>query len=100
VATDVSGAALDVARRNVARHAAHITLSRGDLLDGIGGAFDLIVANPPYVAERDRPTLQPEVSREPSMALFAGDDGLDVVRRLLPQASERLRTGGTLIFEF
>ena len=103
IATDVADAALDVARRNASRHrvADRITFTRADLLDGVDGPFDLIVANPPYVAERDRPTLQPEVlEHEPALALFAGDDGLDVIRRLLPQAAARLRPGGTLLFEF
>jgi release factor glutamine methyltransferase len=103
VAADTSEPALEVARRNAARHlvADHIRFCRADLLDGLDGPFDLIVANPPYVAERDRPTLLPEVvDHEPALALFAGDDGLDVIRRLLPQAETRLRPGGLLLFEF
>jgi release factor glutamine methyltransferase len=102
-ASDVSGAALDVARRNADRHgvASRIDFARADLLNGIAGPFDLIVANPPYVAERDRPKMQPEVvEHEPGLALFAGDTGLDVIGRLLPQASARLCPGGTLMFEF
>jgi len=102
-ATDISDAALDVARRNAARHgvSARIGFSRRDLLDGVDGPFDLIVCNPPYVAERDRAALQPEVvDHEPGIALFAGDDGLDAVRRLLPQSAARLKPGGTLLFEF
>ena len=103
VAADTSAPALEVACRNAARHlvADRIRFCRADLLDGLDGPFDLIVANPPYVAERDRPSLQPEVvDHEPSLALFAGDDGLDVIRRLLPQAEPRLRRGGLLLFEF
>jgi release factor glutamine methyltransferase len=105
-ATDISNAALEVARRNASRHgvAARIDFSRADLLDGpddLAGPFDLIVANPPYVAERDRSTLQPEVvDHEPGIALFAGSDGLDAIHRLLPEAAARLRSGGTLLFEF
>ena len=102
-AADVSAAALDVARRNAKRHnvADRLEFVRTDLLDGIDGTFDIIVANPPYVPERDRPTLQPEViEHEPALALFAGDDGLDVIRRLLPQAAARLQPNGTLLFEF
>lgn len=102
-ATDISEAALDVAKRNAARHdvASRVAWKNVDLLDGLSGPFDVIVANPPYVAGRDRPTLQPEVvDHEPGVALFAGDDGMDVIRRLLPQAAALLRTGGTLLFEF
>ena len=102
-ACDISDAALAVARRNSTRHgvAARIAFTRADLLNGISGPYDLIVANPPYVSERDRPKLQPEVvEHEPDLALFGGDDGLDVVRRLLPQASACLRTGGAMLFEF
>ena len=103
VASDISEAALEVARRNAGRHGvgARVFFTRADLLDGIAGMFDIVVANPPYVAERDRPTLQPEVvDHEPGAALFAGDDGLDAIRRLVPQSTERLRPGGTLLFEF
>jgi len=102
-ATDISDRALEVARRNAVRHgvSSRVALSRSDLLDAVAGPFDLIVANPPYVSERDRPKLQPEVAdHEPGLALFAGDEGLDVIRRLLPEASARLRKGGVLLFEF
>ena len=62
--------------------------------------FDLIVSNPPYVPEGDRAALQPEVrDYEPAEALFAGPDGLDVIRRLIPAAAPRLTPGGYLIFE-
>jgi release factor glutamine methyltransferase len=72
-----------------------------DLLDGIDGPLDLVVANPPYVRERDRPGLQPEVrDHEPDLALFAGPDGLGIIRRLVGQAPMRLREGGYLIVEF
>lgn len=102
-ASDISDAALDVARHNVRRHgvAGRVEIVRGDLLDGAEGPFDVIVANPPYVRDGDRPALQPEVgAHEPGVALFGGNDGLGLIARLLPQASARLRTGGTLFFEF
>jgi release factor glutamine methyltransferase len=64
------------------------------------GSFDLILSNPPYVAERDRPTLQPEVrDYEPALALFAGDDGLAIYRRLIPEAARLLRPHGWLMME-
>ena len=90
VATDVSGDALDVARANAERLALDVAFARGDLLDAVEGELDAVVSNPPYVAERDRRTLAPDILRhEPPGALFAGEDGLDVVRRLVPQAAER-----------
>jgi release factor glutamine methyltransferase len=104
VATDVSPAALAVARRNAARLGVEhrLTLIDGDLLEGTPEAADLIVSNPPYVPAADAPTLQPEVGRyEPPVALFGGDgDGLDVVRHLLAGASTRVAPGGCLIIEF
>ena len=78
-----------------------IIFTQGDLVDGIGDAFDAIVANPPYVVERARAALQPEVrDHEPPLALFGGADGLALVARLISAAPERLRPGGYLIFEF
>jgi release factor glutamine methyltransferase len=86
VATDVSEEALAVARANAARLGLAVAFVRGDLLEG-AGEVDAIVANPPYVAEADRAALPPEVARhEPAVALFAGDDGLDVLRRLAREA--------------
>lgn len=101
--SDISGPALEVARRNAARHgvADRVTFSHGDLLAGVTGTFDAIVANPPYVIDRARPALQPEVrDHEPSVALFGGVDGLALVTRLVAAAPARLRPGGYLIFEF
>lgn len=103
VGTDLSEAALEIARANAAYHdvAARIEFRRADILDGVDDVFDLIVANPPYVADQYRPILQPEVrEHEPAMALFGGADGLTLIRRLVPQAAARLRSGGTLLFEF
>jgi release factor glutamine methyltransferase len=92
VATDVSGDAVDVARANAARLGLDVALARGDLLEPIEGELDAVLSNPPYVAEGDRRTLAPDIVRhEPPGALFAGADGLDVVRRLVPQAAARAR---------
>jgi release factor glutamine methyltransferase len=101
VATDVSDQALAVARQNAARLGVEnrIEFHRTDLLDGVAGAFDAIVSNPPYVRDADRADIQEEVRFEPADALFAGADGLDVIRRLLPAAATRLTSGGTLLFE-
>jgi release factor glutamine methyltransferase len=100
-ATDVSDVALDVARAN-ATHlgAATITWLRCDLLADVDGPVDLVVSNPPYVPTRDRDTLSADVrDYEPGSALFAGPDGLDVIRRLVPVAAARLRPGGVLVME-
>jgi len=103
IAADISAAALAVDRRNAAAHgvADRIEFRQADLLDGLGGPFDLIAANPPYVAERDSPGLQPEVrDHELAVALFGGFDGRAVLARLVAQAAERLAPGGYLVFEF
>jgi release factor glutamine methyltransferase len=103
VATELSDAALEIARRNASHHATaeSIDFERADLFGDTGRSFDVIVSNPPYVAETDRPSIQPEVRNyEPALALFAGVDGLHVIRRLVQEALARLRAGGTLIFEF
>ena len=103
IATDISRPALEVARRNAARHgvADRVVFKQGDLLEDVSGSFDAIVANPPYVIDRARPALQPEVrDHEPSVALFGGADGLSLVARLIAGAPARLRAGGYLIFEF
>jgi release factor glutamine methyltransferase len=103
IAVDISTGAVEVARRNAVRHAveARVDVRSGNLLADLDGPFDLIVANPPYVRDRDRLGLQPEVrEHEPAVALFAGADGFDVIRRLLAQAPPRLGPGGYLVFEF
>jgi release factor glutamine methyltransferase len=101
LATDTSPDALSVARLNAdTLGAGSIDWRLTDLLDGVCGPLDLIVSNPPYVPERDRGSLQPDVRDfEPALALFAGADGLDVIRRLVPAASATLRAGGGLVME-
>jgi release factor glutamine methyltransferase len=102
-ATDISDVALDVARRNAFRHGVggRLRFHRADLLQGVAGLFDVIACNPPYVAEGDRPALQPEVrDYEPDVALFGGSDGFRLVERLVKSAAASLRTGGHLLFEF
>jgi release factor glutamine methyltransferase len=64
------------------------------------GSFDLVVSNPPYVAARDRASLAPEVrEHEPALALFGGEDGAAIYRRLIPEAARLLRPGGWLMME-
>jgi len=103
VATDVSGAALEVARRNAARHEVQdrVNFVKTDLFDDLSGPVDLITANPPYVSERSEPGLQPEVGEhEPRVALFGGTEGLAVIERIVRDAPPLLRPGGHLVFEF
>jgi release factor glutamine methyltransferase len=103
VATDISDGALAVAWRNAERHgvADRVRLVRADMLRGIAGRFDAIVANPPYVLDGDRPALEPEVTRhEPAIAIFAGPDGMSAIEPLVAQAAALLREGGMLMFEF
>ncbi|HYN08399.1 MAG TPA: peptide chain release factor N(5)-glutamine methyltransferase [Vicinamibacterales bacterium] len=102
VATDVSPAALDVARSNARDLGVpdRIEFRIASLADDFPAAFDLIVANPPYVPEADRASLSPEVREyEPAGALFAGPDGLDVIRALVPSAAAALRPHGVLMME-
>jgi release factor glutamine methyltransferase len=88
--SDVSPAALELARANSARLGLEVQWLHADLLEGVGDDFDAILANPPYVAESQRTTLAPEILRhEPPGALFAGPDGLEVIRALLRQVSTR-----------
>jgi release factor glutamine methyltransferase len=83
VATDSSAEALDVARANAARLGLGVEFHHGDLLADVGGELDAVVSNPPYV--EDGAELAPEIVRyEPALALRAGPDGLDLIRRLLP----------------
>jgi histidine triad (HIT) family protein len=102
IATDISESALAVARRNAARNGAadRIEFRAGDLLEPVSEAANLIVANLPYVASGDAPGLVPEVrEHEPHVALFGGDDGLQIFRRLFPLAATRLAAGGWLVVE-
>ena len=101
VAGDTSEPALHVARRNAQRHGVDTRISfvRADLLEALPGPFDLIVSNPPYVPDAE--PLPPDVARyEPRAALFAGPDGLAVLRVLIPGAMALLAPNGTLVVEF
>jgi release factor glutamine methyltransferase len=100
-ATDICSAALHVAQANARRLAALVDFLQCDLGSSLRDqSFDLVVSNPPYVPESDRATLQPEVrDHEPALALFAGPDGLDFYRRLIPEAARLLKPGGGFILE-
>jgi ribosomal protein L3 glutamine methyltransferase len=101
-ATDLSADALEVARINVDDHdlVNRINLLRGDLFDPVEGqAYDLIISNPPYVAEAEVEAFAPEYAQEPVMAHLGGEDGLDLVRRILGEAAQHLNPGGGLLCE-
>lgn len=102
-ATEISAIALDLARRNADRlgFVGRVRFLQGDLLEPVAGEqFEMIVSNPPYVAARERDSLPVEVrDYEPAQALFAGEDGLEVYRRLIPAAPGALVSGGFLLLE-
>ncbi|MBI5484010.1 MAG: peptide chain release factor N(5)-glutamine methyltransferase [Deltaproteobacteria bacterium] len=100
-ATDISAAALAVARRNAERHGVAIEFLQGSLFMPVTGRrFDLIVSNPPYISSEDIAGLEPEVrDYDPHSALDGGRDGLDVYRLLVPDAREYLNPGGCLLLE-
>lgn len=104
-ATDTDDDALEVAATNVENHDLdeRISLFAGDLLEPLNDDWppvDVVVSNPPYIAEYEYDQLQPTVrNHEPVDALLAGEDGLDVIRRLIPAAHRALKPGGHLLFE-
>jgi release factor glutamine methyltransferase len=102
IATDTSESALALAQSNAAQHgvADRIEFVRGSYFADARGPFNVIVSNPPYVAELDRPSLAPEVIHyEPGDALFAGADGLRDIREIVRQSSALLHDDGTLVME-
>jgi release factor glutamine methyltransferase len=102
VGTDISAAALDVARANAARNklAARCAFIACNIAAGLQGPFDLIVSNPPYVARGEIASLAPEVrDYDPTLALDGGSDGLDGYRAIAADASRLLAPGGNLIVE-
>ncbi len=104
-ASDLSGPALEIAAANAAallppdRPGGTLGLIRSDLFEAVPGEFDLILANPPYVPSAEAKALLEKGWVEPLMALDGGDDGLDLIRRLIPQAAARLSPGGWLLLE-
>ena len=100
-ATDCSKEALDIADFNRRNHgvAGRITLLEGDLLEPLPMPVNLIVSNPPYISSDLLPELAPEVHREPQVALDGGKEGLEVINRLLKQATVKLKPGGRILIE-
>ena len=103
IATDISAAALCVAQRNADRHGVtdRMTVIESDCFAKVDAdsSFSLIASNPPYIRDNEMETLQREVGYEPRTALAGGPDGLDIVRRLLREASPSLQPGGHIVFE-
>jgi len=102
IATDVSAAAIAIAEDHARRLGVgdRLAFRHGALLAGVDPPVDLIVSNPPYIASADRASLAVDVaSYEPAVALFAGDDGLSVVRQIVAAAAASLGAGGFLVME-
>ncbi|MDE2717524.1 MAG: peptide chain release factor N(5)-glutamine methyltransferase [Chloroflexota bacterium] len=99
--TDVSREALRVAGENVQRHGleGRVSLRHGDLFEALEGPVDVVASNPPYLSTNEAVDLPPDVKREPSVALVAGSDGMDVLSRLIVGAREYLKPGGLLALE-
>ena len=99
-AVDVSDAALAVASGNARANGAAVRFVKSDLLAALAGeVFDVIVSNPPYISRQEMDALMPETRREPALALFGGEDGLDFYRRICREAPAQLREGGCLLLE-
>ncbi len=103
VGADISLDAIAVARENALRLGAYnVAFCRGDLFESVdpNDRFDLVTANPPYVAASEIDSLQPEICRhEPRVALDGGEDGMDIVRRIVASASAHLTRAGVLAVE-
>ena len=102
-ASDIRADAVETTCNNAARHGISINCSQGDLfapLDSLCQCFDVVVSNPPYVPDDEWAELSPVITKhEDPRALLAGKDGLDVIRRIIPAAYDRLRPGGLLALE-
>ncbi|MGH8460893.1 MAG: 50S ribosomal protein L3 N(5)-glutamine methyltransferase [Stenotrophobium sp.] len=98
---ELSAGALEICRRNIARHHldSHVKAIKSDLFQGLQGPYDLIVSNPPYVPVAEWKQLAAEYHHEPRMALAAGVDGMDIVARILSDAPKYLAPGGLLVCE-
>jgi release factor glutamine methyltransferase len=100
LATDISEAAIAVARRNAAQHVdGRVAFVRSDLLEAVSGPVDVIVSNPPYVPSGV--SLAQDIVRfEPAVALYSGEDGMTSLERLISSAGSRLASGGLFVVEF
>ena len=101
MAIDISQRALDIADANRRMHGVYnrVSLRRGNLLEPVDWKPEIIVSNPPYIRRSDLSLLQPEIQYEPSVALDGGPDGLEVIRGLLRQSSDKVSSTGAILFE-
>ncbi len=98
-ASDISAAALSTAKKNAESLGANVTFIESDMFESIRGKFDVIISNPPYISEKDMKTLQKEVTFEPNMALYGGEDGLKFYRVIAEKAKDFLNENGKLFLE-
>ena len=101
VASDISDDALGVARLNAENHGlcGRIEFVKSDLFRNLSGSFDIILSNPPYISGPDFSDLPEEVLKEPRIALYGGEDGLDFYRRIFDEAGKFLKHGGYIALE-
>ena len=97
-ASDISPACVRLARENVLKNGAEVTVREADLFFG-ASRYDIVTANPPYINDEDMAHLPEEVKREPALALAGGRDGLDLYRRIAADAAEHILPGGALVME-
>ncbi len=97
---DISADALALAGENAqSLEIKNVTLTQSDLFESVEGSFDLIVSNPPYIPQAESSTLSKEVSHDPVLALYSGDDGLDLIRIFCAQAKAFLKPSGRVAME-
>lgn len=96
---DISGDALALAKENAALNCVNAAFVETDLFSAVEGEFDLIVSNPPYISAKDMASLQKEVRFEPALALYGGEDGLDLYRRIAKAYRPHLAPGGAILLE-
>lgn len=101
IAVDISQSCIDLSKRNASlNNISGIDFRISDLYEAVEGLkFDMIVSNPPYISENERDKLEKELSYEPEIALFSGDDGLDIIREIIYKAVYHLNKKGIIIIE-
>lgn len=99
VLSDISEACLEIAGKNCVRNGVRCELIRSDLFENVEGSYDIITVNPPYIRTKEIDSLEPEVKREPTLALDGGEDGLDFYRRIREEFKKHINAGGLLAME-
>ena len=98
-AADISADALSMTERNARRNGVSLKTVQSDLFDSVEGTFDLIVSNPPYLSQTEMEAMDAELSFEPALALYGGEDGLDYYRRIARDYRRYLKPGGAMLLE-